>query len=427
MSTSESNDHLQAGIAAVKSGDKVKARALLMSVVEAEESNEQAWLWLSTTMETEEDRRICLENVLALNPNSRIAQQGLKQVTNDTPSSQVATSTSAIHGDSDPGKYPSLDELDQRVQEPGPGASLSKSIPTTTSSVAEGNSPTFSDVWDTDEEICAYCAAILGESDRKCPSCARSLVSQKYRYPATANLHVFWVFMLTTGLLLGFQAGYKSQVEQNDAGAMLHLITGGLLSLLVIGVYFRLFWAHILSIIVLILVLLLSIGNFLIPIDPSTLGTETMDPVFHGFASSFIQRLGWFLRVMQATIGVVTLAYAIFRAGPEFDRVKERAVARTKKGLHTAADYHLVAREQMQKEMWASAILQWQKATAIDPSNIVYQKQLAKAYLRLGFLDRGLSVLQTAQTLSMQDSTKAEIEKLIRWAQQKIAAKPKDT
>jgi tetratricopeptide (TPR) repeat protein len=71
------NSLLNEGIVAAKSGQAAQARDLLMQVVEADENNESAWLWLSGVVESLEDRRVCLENVLALNPDSVAAQKGL--------------------------------------------------------------------------------------------------------------------------------------------------------------------------------------------------------------------------------------------------------------------------------------------------------------------------------------------------------------
>jgi tetratricopeptide (TPR) repeat protein len=68
---------LRAGIAAVKAGHKEKARQALLKVTELDERNEQAWLWLSGVVESAEDRRVCLENVLAINPRNSHAQAGL--------------------------------------------------------------------------------------------------------------------------------------------------------------------------------------------------------------------------------------------------------------------------------------------------------------------------------------------------------------
>lgn len=66
------------GALALTQGDKMRARDLLMRVVEADEGIEQAWLWLSGAMDDPEDQRTALENVLALNPNNEHARYGLQ-------------------------------------------------------------------------------------------------------------------------------------------------------------------------------------------------------------------------------------------------------------------------------------------------------------------------------------------------------------
>ena len=68
---------MEEGITAAKAGQKERARQCLMQVVEADENNEKAWLWLSGVVESLEDRQICLENVLSLNPDSEPAKKGL--------------------------------------------------------------------------------------------------------------------------------------------------------------------------------------------------------------------------------------------------------------------------------------------------------------------------------------------------------------
>ena len=72
---------LQEGIAAFKAGRKVEARQLLTRATELDERNENAWLWLSAVVDSLENQQICLENVLALNPNNTRALKGLEAVT----------------------------------------------------------------------------------------------------------------------------------------------------------------------------------------------------------------------------------------------------------------------------------------------------------------------------------------------------------
>ncbi len=74
------DDLLKQGIATLKAGRKAEAHKLLMQVTQQDERNETAWLWLSGAVDTDEERRTCLENVLAINPNNGVARRGLESL-----------------------------------------------------------------------------------------------------------------------------------------------------------------------------------------------------------------------------------------------------------------------------------------------------------------------------------------------------------
>ncbi|MBN1485415.1 MAG: hypothetical protein JXA37_11910 [Chloroflexia bacterium] len=71
---------LRQAIAAAQGGQRERAQSLLMRVLELDERNVQAWLWLSGVVKQEEDRITALENVLALDPSNQAAVQGLEQL-----------------------------------------------------------------------------------------------------------------------------------------------------------------------------------------------------------------------------------------------------------------------------------------------------------------------------------------------------------
>jgi tetratricopeptide (TPR) repeat protein len=71
------DDLLRQGITAAKAGQRERARELLMDVVEQDEENVLAWLWLSGVVDSLEDREVCLENVLSLDPANDMARKGL--------------------------------------------------------------------------------------------------------------------------------------------------------------------------------------------------------------------------------------------------------------------------------------------------------------------------------------------------------------
>lgn len=68
------------GIAAARAGRNDEAREYLLAAVEADEHNEQAWLWLGGVMPEVEDQIVCLENALTLNPDNEPAQRKLNQL-----------------------------------------------------------------------------------------------------------------------------------------------------------------------------------------------------------------------------------------------------------------------------------------------------------------------------------------------------------
>ncbi len=66
MATAEIESWLSAAVTAARSGARQQAVDLLLQVIAADEQNEQAWSWLAELVESDADRRICLENVLTI-------------------------------------------------------------------------------------------------------------------------------------------------------------------------------------------------------------------------------------------------------------------------------------------------------------------------------------------------------------------------
>ncbi len=71
---------LHEAMAALRRGDKVQARDLLTTILEVDDRNEPAWLWMSGAVDSPAEQRICLENVLLLNPGSTAARRGLEEL-----------------------------------------------------------------------------------------------------------------------------------------------------------------------------------------------------------------------------------------------------------------------------------------------------------------------------------------------------------
>lgn len=71
------NELTQRGIQALKSGDRKTARELLGEAVKNDTQDLQAWLWLSGAVESDAERKKCLEEVLRIDPKNQSATRGL--------------------------------------------------------------------------------------------------------------------------------------------------------------------------------------------------------------------------------------------------------------------------------------------------------------------------------------------------------------
>lgn len=87
---------LTQGIQAAKSGDKLTARNVFYDIVDRDPRNETVWMWLSYVVDSIEDRQICLENVLTLNPRNDYARHSLAQLYQAIPQSRQLTKATAV-------------------------------------------------------------------------------------------------------------------------------------------------------------------------------------------------------------------------------------------------------------------------------------------------------------------------------------------
>ncbi len=71
---------LEKGIQAAQDKDKKRAQDILTHVIEIDQYNEKAWLWLNSVVDTPADKKICLENTLLINPDNTYAAMGLQHI-----------------------------------------------------------------------------------------------------------------------------------------------------------------------------------------------------------------------------------------------------------------------------------------------------------------------------------------------------------
>ncbi|MHB8629650.1 MAG: tetratricopeptide repeat protein [Aggregatilineales bacterium] len=71
---------IQEASIALKTGRKADARRALDQAIALDERSEQAWLWMSGVVDSDEEQEICLENVLSINPTNQKAQKGVDAI-----------------------------------------------------------------------------------------------------------------------------------------------------------------------------------------------------------------------------------------------------------------------------------------------------------------------------------------------------------
>jgi twitching motility two-component system response regulator PilG len=71
---------LREAVAAVKKGDRSVARTLLREIVHGDPRNPQAWLWMAGVAESVAEVTLCLEKVLEVEPDNRMAKERLSML-----------------------------------------------------------------------------------------------------------------------------------------------------------------------------------------------------------------------------------------------------------------------------------------------------------------------------------------------------------
>ena len=358
---------LSQGIRAAQAGRRTEARELLTRVVSADESDEQAWLWLSQVVDSVEDQRICLENVLVLNPVNAGAQLRLQAL----PMDDVAT----------PAGQPLI------------------------SYQSESH---YDDVWSQGGTLCPYCAHRIADSDQKCPQCRRTLLDRFYSYEKpSANMHILWVMTAALGQLYVINVIIDIMAEAPLATWVLHTFLALCYLGLTAGLYFRQFWAYTTTIVLTLLLLALAGLGILLPGGALPVAANPAEAMI---TAPFVQALGNAFRFLQLGALFITLIWAALLTGPDFSRTASRRVAMVGQRYSDASSLHSAGRRLARQGMWASAVLHWQRAAALAPTNSRYLLDLGRGYLHLGFAERGLDTLQSARRVTANPAVLAEIE-----------------
>lgn len=71
---------LDLAISAIRAGRRAEGRQLLNLLIQQNPNDDKAWLWMSSVVESEEQRARCLYHVLAIDPDNQLARKGLQRL-----------------------------------------------------------------------------------------------------------------------------------------------------------------------------------------------------------------------------------------------------------------------------------------------------------------------------------------------------------
>lgn len=72
------NELLRAGRVALAQGDKAKAHTLWKQAAALRPQDEEIWQALLEVVSNHDDRRVCLENIITINPRNEVARRQLR-------------------------------------------------------------------------------------------------------------------------------------------------------------------------------------------------------------------------------------------------------------------------------------------------------------------------------------------------------------
>ncbi|MBV6400515.1 MAG: hypothetical protein CNIPEHKO_00805 [Anaerolineales bacterium] len=73
---------LQEAVNAIKSGNTDRAKQLLADVLKHNPQDENAWLWMTRCLTSNDEKRYCFERVLKINPQNQHAVEGIRRLNN---------------------------------------------------------------------------------------------------------------------------------------------------------------------------------------------------------------------------------------------------------------------------------------------------------------------------------------------------------
>ncbi len=415
---SEDNQKLLAkGIDAVQRGDWAEAVEHLLEAVECDRENEQAWLWLSRAVESDEQKKICLENVLVLDPEYEFAKEELDKLSISKYDKDININYKVVERDltalTPAGAilYPERMVKRWQWQDTQPVHKAPE--------ITYKQTSRYDDIWEREDDLCAYCSTVVPQEAARCTGCGQKLTSSHYSEPkASGNLIVFFVLVLAVGQLFFIQIFLDIIVGSQLTAVLWHGFIFCALIILSVLIAFRHPAGYVGTILLLLIILTILIVEGLtdVSVDSAISTFSGVDYFLKMAENPFLtlaNPLQDFIRPFQIITIVLALLYGILTVGPDFEKSRSRLVAQIEKGLFEASDYFFVGKRYAEKGMWASAILHFRIAVAKEPTRPAFQRSLGFAYAQLGFFERALDVLESVKGLGSYPGFKKSVQEKI--------------
>jgi len=377
----EMREWLAEGIARAKAGQREQAREMLLRVVERDERNVQAWLWLSGLVDDLQDRRVALENVLAIEPENAFARAGLNWLDQQSLSQPPPIAQSPLE----------QEPLDAVPQDQAPAPAESEAT--------------------LEEERCPSCGQSVIANDSRCPHCAQLLAVHEPRvreFPAPVGwLSAAYVIQAVATLLdillmyLSLQA--MAVTEKTLGTAYLYTYLAGTAfksspptTALLQGLRF-LFVVN-----VIVLAWSLTVAAIL----PARRQAAPL-------AALFVTALHFVLAVATWVVGTSALLIAVPRAAlalflglwlleshGDFEWVATRHRLELDSSARSSMDYYTQGRYYRRQGQTAKAILHLERAVELNAERFDYRVALGNAYYAMGQYDHAAEQLSAALQLN---------------------------
>jgi tetratricopeptide (TPR) repeat protein len=389
-------DLLHQGIAAARSGQKETARRLLTQVVEQDENNVAAWLWLSGVADSLDDREVCLENVLTLDPKHQVARKGLEQIwaQKGTSATRAPMTLRAAVSEAKP-VWSAAPAAQSRRED------RSRTSPSAATSLDVASSPPSLDL---ETNSCPYCAAPTKSEDEHCRACHRGLVHTVYKRESPSMLYWIWIGLWAINVLLTAIACLAMAVaawapastslqylSPDQAATYFYTLAGmGIFQLTLLVMVLRRSQSLYLFLLVsaaipFMLVLVLSVMSF-------------------NFLFCFL-------------LAIYGLPVAILlRLGKDFEGERRRLLCVADEDISSHSAFYARGQVYARKKMWALAAVHFRRAVGNAPGYAAYHMVLATAYAKLKRYQRALEAVREAKRIAPSDNRVNELEQLLEEA-----------